>query len=154
MQRISLALVLAAVLFTTIATRRAWPNGVSAPAPDKSVKFATVDIYIDTRGVPLAAYQVELRTGTASVVGIEGGDASPFKPAPYYDPRALSQNRVIIAAYGLDSEPPTGRTRVARVHLQYASEAAIDCTATLDVTGGVNGLPIVATVSTGDGGSR
>lgn len=88
--------------------------------PGESVRFAPLHIYIDSGLAELAAYQFELRTlaGNVKIVGVEGGEHPAFQHAPYYDPAALANNRIIIAAYSTDTELPAGRTRVATLHLQ------------------------------------
>ena len=60
------------------------------------------------------------------IVGIEGGEHEAFKQPPYYDPAALANDRVIIAAFNTGQELPTGRTRVATIHLQIIGEAEPD----------------------------
>jgi len=85
-------------------------------------RFCAVDIYLDSGSTPLAAYQVEFAAtnGAAKIVGIEGGDHAAFREAPFYDPKALQRERVIIAAFSTAAAEnlPTGKTRVATVHLQ------------------------------------
>jgi hypothetical protein len=53
-------------------------------------------------------------------VGIEGGEHPAFKEPPYYDPKAMQKERVILAAFNTakDSDLPKGKTRVATIHLQ------------------------------------
>ena len=70
-----------------------------APA---AVRFEYIDIYIDSGDVPLAAYQFELTDagGSIKIVGIEGGEHEAFATPPYYDPKALKNNRVIWVAIG------------------------------------------------------
>jgi len=89
---------------------------------EKSVRFEAVDIFVDSAEQSLAAWQLEL-TGTmpgVEIVGIEGGEHPAFRNPPYYDPRAIRNNRVILAAFQVrdDHGLPTGRQRVARVHVQ------------------------------------
>jgi hypothetical protein len=91
------------------------------PAAGGGVRFLPVDILLDTGDRPLGAYQVEVVAHGASIVGLEGGDATPFKAAPFYDPAALqgggAEGRIIVAAFSTDAQLPTGQTRVARLHL-------------------------------------
>jgi hypothetical protein len=94
-------------------------GGTGAP------RFEAFDIYVDSGAAPLAAYQVELKaTGDVKAVGIEGGAAAAFSGAPYYDPAALHdgqvRERIVIAAFNIGDDVPTGRTRVARVHVQVS----------------------------------
>jgi hypothetical protein len=86
-------------------------------------RFDFLDIYLDPHGTPLAAYQFELNVdpNAATIVGVEGGEHAAFKAAPYYDPAALTHNRIIIAAFNTGSDLPNTKTRVARLHLRLTS---------------------------------
>ncbi|MCL5281722.1 MAG: hypothetical protein M1376_17630 [Planctomycetes bacterium] len=89
------------------------------------VRFAPVHVYLDSGDRPLAAYQFELKaqTGQIKIVGVEGGEHPAFQEAPYYDPAALMNDRIIIAAFSTGTDLPQGRTRVATVHLQILGDA-------------------------------
>jgi len=89
------------------------------------VRFAPLHIYLDSGNSSLAAYQFELKAaaGQIKIVGVEGGQHKAFKEAPYYDPAALAKDRIIIAAFSTGSDLPTGRTRIATIHLQIAGDA-------------------------------
>jgi len=89
--------------------------GMLALIPAKQVQFVAVDVYADSGGKGLAAWQIELDCdpAKAKIVGVEGGE----KP-PYYDPAALQGGRIILASFSTESHPPAGRVLVARVHLQ------------------------------------
>jgi hypothetical protein len=91
----------------------------SKPASSPATRFGVVDVVIDTKGQSLGAYQFEFKaeTGHVTLVGIEGGQAEPFKTPPYYDPAALGEGRVIIAAFSTETGLPRGATRVARLHV-------------------------------------
>ena len=93
-------------------------------SPQRS-RFAPVHIYIDSGNKPLAAYQFELKAtvGRIKIVGVEGGQHAAFKDAPYYDPAALANDHIIIAAFDTGSDLPTGRTRIATVHLQVIGDS-------------------------------
>jgi hypothetical protein len=82
-------------------------------------RFEAVDVFLDSGSESLAAWQVELRSTDEDVeiVGIEGGEHSAFADPPYYDPRAMNQRRVILAAFQTGNDLPIGRSRVARIHL-------------------------------------
>jgi hypothetical protein len=87
------------------------------------VNFTAFDIFIDSHGVPLAAYQLEF-SGPADkvrITGIEGGEHEAFNVPPSYDPKAMQHERVIIAAFNAapETQLPTGKTRVATIHLQF-----------------------------------
>ena len=78
--------------------------------------FTAVDVYVDSPK-PLAAWQVEIRTD-ATIVGVEGGEPKAYAEPPFYDPKALRGGRIVLAAFTLEATPPSGRIRVARLHLQ------------------------------------
>ena len=117
-----------------------------APA---AVRFEFIDVYVDSGDVPLAAYQFELTDAAESVkiVGIEGGEHEAFTAPPYYDPKALKNNRVIIAALSTADDLPTGRTRVATVHVQVEVAEKPEISINLDVAGDVQGNEIDTRVS-------
>jgi hypothetical protein len=91
----------------------------SAQAADKP-RFGTVDIYLDPHGQPLAAYQLELKAQNSQVriSGIEGGEPSAFQNPPYYDPKAMQSDRVVLAAFSKEAADklPINKVRVATVH--------------------------------------
>ena len=95
-------------------------------ADQSGVRFTTVDIYLDSGDTPLAAYQLQFKasTGDVKIVGIEGGEHEAFSEPPYYDPEAIRQERVIIAAFNTSdaSQLPAGRTRIATIHLQISGD--------------------------------
>ena len=100
---------------------------LAQPVPkNQTVRFQAVDIFIDSKETPLAAYQLEflVRSGDAKVVGVEGGQHPAFNDAPFYDPKAIQHERVIIAAFNTTSgdKLPKGKTRVATIHLQITGE--------------------------------
>jgi len=84
-------------------------------------RFTTFDVMVDPRNQPLAAYQLEIKTrqGNVQIVGIEGGSHAAFQQPPYYDPKALQKNRVILAAYNIQAAQnlPHTITRVATIHV-------------------------------------
>jgi len=90
----------------------------------QQVHFTAVDIYVESKDAPLAAYQLEFvgHGNQVRIAGIEGGEHDAFKTPPFYDPKAMQQERVILAAFNTaqPTKLPLGRTRVATVHLQYA----------------------------------
>jgi hypothetical protein len=93
---------------------------------DRPLHFRSVDVYVNSNDKPLAAYQVEVsaQKGTVKIVGIEGGEPAAFKDPPFYDPKAMQQERVILAAFntaGAD-KLPNGKTRVATIHVQTAGD--------------------------------
>jgi hypothetical protein len=131
----------------------------AAPATtDEAVHFTTVDIRIDPAGEALAAYQVQFIAADASrvkLVGIEGGDAAPFVQPPYYDPAALSQNRVIVAAFNTGKELPHGSFRAARLHVQIIASQPVKWEARLIVASDAEGRKIPGAVaSLSEGAAR
>jgi hypothetical protein len=107
----------ASILLLSLQAASAGPQ-----APETTVRFETVDVFVDTTDKALAAYQLEFfaETGDAKIAGIEGGAHPAFANPPYYDPKAMQQDRVILAAFTTDDATslPTGRTRVATIHMQ------------------------------------
>jgi len=89
-------------------------------------RFRTIDIFIDSRSTPLAAYQVEFEAtnGVVKIVGIEGGEPEAFRHPPVYDPKAIQRDRVIIASFSTAtaSTLPRGKTRVATIHIQVSGD--------------------------------
>ncbi len=158
-----LALTLAAVLMMRISL--AQPADAPAPAAPTPT-FTWVDVYIDSGDRPLAAYQLEVRDarGAALVVGIEGSGGveremgelvGPFADPPYYDPAAMMNDRIIIAALSADpvDRLPTGRTRVARLHFRIAPGAEPDLQLTLHAAAGPDARPINAAATLMPGGN-
>jgi hypothetical protein len=117
-----------------------------------TVHFRTVDILIDPHNKPLAAYQLEFTGESENVklVGIEGGEHPAFKDPPYYDPKAMMQNRVILAALNAGDDLPATRTRIARLHLEITGEHDSFRTR-LIVAATSDGSHIAADVSTEEG---
>lgn len=96
-----------------------------AVAPTNTLRFRAVDIFVDSKDKPLAAYQLEFTASAgAKIAGIEGGEHAAFRDAPFHDPKAIQQERVIIGAFSTDKADrlPAGRTRVATIHLQTTGD--------------------------------
>jgi len=109
------------------------PAATTAPAPTAAPGgFAAYDVFVDAGTHHLGAFQFawQVPLGMASIVGVEGGDGV-FQPAPYYDPAALQQHRIVVAGFSLADALPTGRTRVARLHLHLTGDGEPQCTAEL-----------------------
>ena len=85
------------------------------------IQFAPVEVFLDSGTQSLGAYQLEFsaKGSDVKIVGIEGGEHPAFQEPPHYDPAALRRQRVILAAFSTERALPTGRTRVATVHVQY-----------------------------------
>ena len=135
-------LLLTALLATAAFAQR----GDDAPP---GVRFEYIDVYVDSGDAPLAAYQFELTdsAGSIKIVGIEGGAHEAFATPPYYDPKALKNNRVIIAAFSTADALPADKTRVATVHVQVDVDVIPEITINLAVAGDVQGNEINAKVS-------
>ena len=135
-------LLLAALLGTLLAQ----PAGTN-----QTVRFQAVDIFVDSKEVPLAAYQLEfsVKNSDVKVVGVEGGEHPAFKDAPFYDPKAIQQERVIIAAFNTAAadQLPKAKTRVATIHLQILSEPPPQYALTLQAAATVDGGKIAAEVT-------
>jgi len=128
----SLSHALTLAMFTTIASHQDAESRPDAPANDPgpaSPRFETVHIMLDSRDIPLAAWQVEFAAPPGSgvvIVGIEGGGHDAFVDAPYYDPEAMRHERAIVADFSLDDAAtlPSGRVRVATIHVMIDAPGA------------------------------
>ena len=121
---------------------------------EQMVRFAPVHIYIDSGDKPLAAYQFELKatSGQIKIVGVEGGEHPAFREAPYYDPAALMNDRIIIAAFNAGRDLPARRTRIATLHLQILGDAEPEYQLTLVTAADADGteLPVKITYERGE----
>jgi hypothetical protein len=114
-------------------------------------RFCAVDIFIDSGSTPLAAYQLvfSVTNGIAKIVGIEGGEHPAFSQPPFYDPKAIQHERVIIA--GFSTAPaaglPAGKTRVATIHFQTTGTRLPQFELKLQTAGDVQGKKISAQAS-------
>jgi hypothetical protein len=119
------------------------------PSNEPKVRFSPLHIYIDSGNKSLAAYQFELKTtaGQIEIVGVEGGEHKAFQEAPYYDSAALTQDRIIIAAFNTGRELPTRQTRIATIHLQILDEVQPEYELTLTVAADEDGDEIPAKIS-------
>lgn len=122
-----LAVMLALTLLGAVTPADPAPSGSVVTSPStQSVRFATVDIRLDPKNRPLAAYQLEVLADSPNVklAGVEGGEHVAFRDPPYYDPAALSHgNRIILAAFTTGSDLPMSPFRVARLHVQISGDA-------------------------------
>ena len=123
------------------------------PGPDdpaeNTARFEAIDVFVNSGNLPLAAWQLEIRStaNDVQIVGIEGGEHPAFAEPPYYDPRAMNGNRVIIAAFNTDDNLPTGRSRVARIHVQLRSPGATTWLSQLTTAATGDGTKISAEIS-------
>jgi hypothetical protein len=116
-------------------------------------RFAVVDVYLDA-SEPLAAWQFELaeRRGGMQVVGIEGGESASFAEPPFYDRAAVDRgaaDRIIVADFSLEppAQLPSGRTRIASVHVRLAGGEPPDYDLRLVAAGTADGRSINADIS-------
>lgn len=135
-----------------IPTPEVTPVVTELPGPADVAKdgyFAAIDVFVDSGTKPLAAYQFELASQTEGVeiVGIEGGSHAAFSNPPYYDPRAMKNNRVILAAYHTGKDLPSGRSRVARVHVQVRGPGSHEYRTALTASATLDGEHIPAEIS-------
>ena len=115
-----------------------------------TVHFRAVDVFVDSGNKPLAAYQLEFTASAgAKIVGIEGGERAAFKEAPFYDPKAIQHERVIIGAFSTAKADklPTGKTRVAAIHLQLIGNETPRYEVKLSAAATVDGKKIPAQAS-------
>ncbi len=114
------------------------------PHQDGEARFSAIDLLVNA-DAPLAAWQIDIAT-TAKIVGIEGGDGL-FAEPPTYDPAALNGGRIALAGMTLAEKPPSGRVRVARIHLRETGATVY--TPKLVAAGGLGGVKVSATVEIG-----
>jgi hypothetical protein len=114
-------------------------------------RFAAVDIYVDSGSTPLAAYQLEFAAtnSVAKIVGIEGGEHPAFRQPPFYDPKAIQHERVIVASFTTApaTDLPTGKTRVATIHYQTTNTQPPQFELKLQTAGDAQGIRISAQAS-------
>ncbi len=124
---------------------------ISPLLADKSetIKFIPLHVYIDSGSQPLAAYQFELNASdNVKIVGIEGGQHPSFNSPPYYDTKAIMNQRIIIADYSTNQDLPTGKSRIATLHLQVSDTQTPYFETQLTIAGNENGQPIDGIIST------
>ncbi len=93
---------------------------------DTPLRFAYVEIHIDPHGRPLAAWQFEFEAATENIVivGIEGGEPAAFAEPPYYDPKAIQSQRVIVADFNTApaDQLPDAPARIATIHVMIRGD--------------------------------
>ena len=111
-------------------------------------RFRAVDIYVDSKSAPLAAYQLKFSATNSAIkiVGIEGGEHPAFREPPFYDPKAIQNERVIIAAFSTASKEqlPIGKTRVATIHIYISDDVEPRYQMKLQTSAGPDGVKIAA----------
>ncbi len=126
-------------------------TGLQPEPIEPPTRFEAVHLFVDSADTPLSAYQVQLDDahGRVQVVGVENGEHAAFGAAPFYDRTAVNQrraDRIIIAAYSTlaPEQLPTGRTRLATVHLRVTGEAPVEYRTQLIAAADAAGVPIAA----------
>jgi hypothetical protein len=126
-------------------------QGFAQSTATSSTRFQAVEIFADSRTAALAAYQLEftITSGNAKIAGIEGGEHPAFAEAPFYDPKAIQHERVIVAAFSTLSADklPTGKTRVATIHLQITGSDELKFETKLTAAADHSGKKIPVTIS-------
>ena len=112
-------------------------------------RFVAVDVYLSV-DEPVAAWQFEFADANSvtTVVGVENGDAAAFGDVPYYDRDAVEAGRaerVIVADFSLEAKLPSGRVRVATLHLMLDGEPEFKLT--LKTATARDGSPLDATIT-------
>ena len=108
-------------------------------------RFVAVDVYVEAGDKKLAAWQVEIDTDDrAAIVGVEGGEPAVYREPPTYDPAALQGGKIVLAAFTKD-DAPSGRVRVARLHLKES--AKVDLVGKLTAAGAPGGARFDAKVT-------
>jgi hypothetical protein len=105
-------------------------------------RFLAMDVLIDPKGQALAAYQLEIAAPAGvKIVGVEGGEHPEFRKAPYYDPKGIQHERLIIAAFTTadESKLPRAQTRVLTLHLESVSADTPRLETSLKITANSNG---------------
>jgi hypothetical protein len=132
-------------------------TGARADVPGaERVRFVNVEIYVDAGAKSLAAWQLEflVKAGDVEVVGVEGGEHPAYTNPAYYDPSALREDRLVLAAFDTGANVPTGRTRVATLHLMVRGSDAPKFDVQLVVAADREGRSFDAVVSVEEGGVR
>ncbi len=113
---------------------------------EPTIRFEAVDVFVDGGDAALGAYQLDLSAtaGDVKIVGIEGGDHPLFRDPPYYDPAAMQNDRVIIAAFSTAAPDhlPHGRTRIATIHVQITGDKEAHYNAELTIVANADGVAI------------
>ncbi len=146
MKKLTVIILMSISIIVPVLARQAEQD---IPTVQSNVRFAPLHIYLDSGNKSLAAYQFELKAaaGQIKIVGVEGGQHKAFEEAPYYDPAALANDRIILAAFETGSELPKGRTRIATIHLQIIGDAEPDYELKLIVAGDADANEIPAKIS-------
>ena len=90
--------------------------------------------------------EFRVEKGDAKIVGVEGGSHAAFREPPFYDPKAIQQERVILAAFntGKPDKLPKNKTRVATIHLQLRGSKEPEFSVKLKTAANADGEKISA----------
>lgn len=144
---------IATFVIFTIALTGVWAKADDheCDTPGAEFRFVAFDIIIDAGDAELGAYQLDIKdtTGIARIVGVEAGEHAAFaETPPYYDPEALNnEGRIVLAAYSTADDLPTGKTRVARLHMQLCGEQNADFDVQVIVAADADGKELDAIAS-------
>ena len=151
MKKTALIIVASMCVMVPVLARQPDPE---YPTGQPKVRFAPLHIYVDSGERALGAFQFELKafSGQIKIVGVEGGEHAAFKEPGYYDPAALANDRIIIAAFSTANELPSGRTRIATIHLQITGRVEPEYGLELTVAADADGqeIPAEITFETGE----
>ncbi|MCK4293161.1 MAG: hypothetical protein KAY65_08175 [Planctomycetes bacterium] len=151
MKKTALIIAASMCVMVPVLARQPYPE---YPTAQPKVRFAPLHIYVDSGERALGAFQFELKAfgGQIKIVGVEGGEHAAFKEPGYYDPAALANDRIIIAAFNTANELPSGRTRIATIHLQITGRVEPEYGLELTVAADADGqeIPAEITFETGE----
>ncbi len=151
MKKTMLIILLSLCVIVPVLARQSDPE---YPDDQPKVRFAPLHVFIDPASKSLAAFQFELKTisGQIKIVGVEGSAHAAFNEAPYYDPAALANDRIIIAAFNTASDLPETRLRIATIHLQIIGDAEPEYELDLTIAADADGkeIPAEITFETGE----
>lgn len=139
-------MVITLITFCIVVAGLAQQSEQKGPSAQPRVRFAPLHIFLDSGNQDLAAFQFELKAvrGQIKIVGVEGGQHPVFKKPPYYDPAALANDRIIIAAFSTSHDLPTGLSRIATIHLQIIGDTEPEYELDLIVAANADGENIPA----------
>lgn len=154
MSRVAGPVLLLIVVLLGAADRTGTASAAAAATPEQAIDFGWIKVYLDPRGRPLAAWQLEVVVeGGGRIVGIEGGSHPAFAEPPHYDPKAMQNERAILAAFDTDAGPnlPKTRFRVATVMVATRGEVLPECTVKFSTAATVGGGEIAVDIDHEEG---
>ena len=146
MRRLIVVILISMCLMVSVFARQPEQRDLTS---EERVRFTPLHIYLDSGQRQLAAFQFELKAiaGQIKIVGVEGGEHPAFQEPPYYDPAALANNRIIIAAFNTGTDLPTGETRITTIHLQVIGDIEPEYQLDLTVAADTDGSEIPAEIT-------